>query len=43
LSKNKSIYELRKKNKKRRINNLNFFKILILPPKQKVYLNCNQR
>ena len=40
---NKSIYELRKKNKKRKINNLNFFKILILPPKQKVYLNCNQR
>ena len=40
---NKSIYELRKKNKKRRINNLNFFKILILPPKQKVYLNCTQR
>ena len=39
----KSIYKLRKNNRKRKINQFNFFKILILPSRKKVYLNCIQR
>tara|TARA_B100001013_G_C24612533_1_gene443803 strand:- start:445 stop:1407 length:963 start_codon:yes stop_codon:yes gene_type:complete len=40
---NQSIYELRKKNKKKIMNGYFFLKILIFPSKQKVYLNCINR
>ena len=39
----KSIYELRKENKRKKINSLFFFKILILPSRKNVYLNCIKR
>ena len=38
-----SIYELRKKNKKKMINGYLFLKILIFPSKKKIYSNCEKR
>lgn len=39
----KSIYELKKKNKRKQIEGVYFFKILIKPSRRSVYLNCETR
>ena len=40
---NKSIYEINKENKIKKLNSCNFCKILIFPPRKQVYLNCEKR
>ena len=39
----KSIYEINKKKKIQKLNSIDFLKILIVPPKKQVYLNCANR
>ena len=39
----KSIYELNKENNKKKLSGLNFYKILIFPPRKEIYLNCKER
>ena len=40
---NKSIYELNKENKIKKLDSYNFCKILIFPPRKQVYLSCTKR
>ena len=40
---NKSIYEINKEKKIKKLDSCNFYKILIFPSRQQVYLNCEKR